>query len=141
MTQNYLVDSNLELFKESQNNVILFGEVGCGKTTLINILCGTKYEVKEGGYSCTRDIQFGRTPDNNIIIDFPGLNAAEEISKHLKIQKYILSIIPVRIICFVIKLNTRYDLLCKAAFQMYKIFHEYKNNIIIIITFTERITK
>ena len=121
MTQNYLVDSNLELIKESQNNIILFGEVGCGKTTLINILCGTKYEVKEGGYSCTRDIQYGITPENNIIVDFPGLNAAEEISKHLKIQKYILSVIPVRIICFVIKLNTRYDALCKAAFQMYNI--------------------
>lgn len=122
-----MIDRNLNKIKRSHNNLILFGEVGCGKTTLLNKLCGTNYETREGGYSCTRDIQYGLTDDKNaIIIDCPGLNAAEEITQHLKIQKYILSVIPVRIICFVIKYCERYDLLLKAASRMFKIFHEHK---------------
>lgn len=138
MIENYLFDKNLDMIKKCQNNIILFGEVGSGKTTLINKLCGTNYKVQEGGYSCTRVIQFGRSQLNDIIIDCPGLNAAEEISKHLNTQKFLLSVFSVRLICFVIKLSTRYDPLCQAAFQMYKIFHEHKNNIVIIITFSER---
>lgn len=140
MIQNYLVDKSLDIIKKNQNNIILFGEVGSGKTTLINKLCDTKYTVKEGGYSCTRDIQFGFSPTHDIIIDCPGLNAAEEISRHLKTQKFILSVISVKIICFVIKLYTRYDLLLKTTIQMLKIFHEHRNNIVIIITFSERIS-
>ena len=140
MEQNYSVYINIDKVKKSQNNIILFGEVGSGKTTLINKLCNTKYKVEEGGYSCTRDNQFGYTPTHDIVIDCPGLNAAEEISRHLNTQKFILSIIPVKIICFVVKLYTRYDLIFKAVVQMYKIFHEHKNNIVIIITFSEKLS-
>ena len=139
--KNFRVDRSLDIIKNSKNNIILFGEVGSGKTTLINKLCDTKFKVMEGGYSCTRDIQFGYSKTNDIIIDCPGLNAAEEISRHLKIQKFILSVIPVKIICFVIKLNNRYDLLYQSALQMIKIFYEHKNNIVVIITFAEKITQ
>lgn len=139
MSQNYLVDRDLRKLKKSKNNVILFGEVGNGKTTLINKLCGTVYEVREGGYSCTREIQYGLSKDRNIIIDCPGLNAAEDIVQHLKVQKFILSVIPIRIICFVIKLSTRYDLLLRAASRMLKIFYRHKDNISIIITFCEEL--
>ena len=139
--KNFRVDRSLDIIKNSKNNIILFGEVGSGKTTLINKLCDTKFKVMEGGYSCTRDIQFGYSKTNDIIIDCPGLNAAEEISRHLKIQKFILSVIPVKIICFVIKLNNRYDLLYQSALQMIKIFYEHKKNIVVIITFAEKITQ
>ena len=139
MSQNYLVDRDLRILKRSKNNVILFGEVGSGKTTLINKLCGTVYEVREGGYSCTREMQYGLSKDSNIIIDCPGLNAAEDIVQHLKVQKFVLSVIPIRIICFVIKLSTRYDLLLKAASRMFKIFYRHKDNISIIITFCEEL--
>ena len=77
--KNFRVDRSLDIIKNSKNNIILFGEVGSGKTTLINKLCDTKFKVMEGGYSCTRDIQFGYSKTNDIIIDCPGLNAAEEI--------------------------------------------------------------
>ena len=139
--QNFRVDRCLDIIKNGKNNIILFGEVGSGKTSLINKLCGTKFKVMEGGYSCTRDIQFGYSKTNDIIIDCPGLNAAEEISRHLKIQKFILSVIPVKIICFVIKLNDRYDLLYQSALQMIKIFYEHKKNIVVVITFAEKITQ
>ena len=134
-----MIDRDLNKLKKSKNNLILFGEVGSGKTTLLNKLCGTNYEIREGGYSCTRDIQYAFTEDKNIIIDCPGLNAAEDIIQHLKIQKYILSVIPIRIICFVIKYSTRYDLLLKNATRMLRIFNEHRKNIAIIITFSEKL--
>jgi hypothetical protein len=135
-----MLDRGLNKIKRSSNNLILFGEVGSGKTTLLNKLCGTNYEAREGGYSCTRDIQHALSKDKkNIIVDCPGLNAAEDITQHLKVQKFILSIIPIRIIGFVIKYSERYDLLIRAAARMFRIFHEHKNNIAIIITFSEEL--
>ena len=139
MTDEYKVDKNFELIKRSENNIILFGEVGTGKTTIINKLCGVDFLTKEAGFSCTREVQFAFTSDKtSIIIDFPGLSAAEDVVKHLKIQKTTLSVIPVRIICFLIKYD-RYDLIQKKAVQMLKIFYEHKDNICIIITFSENI--
>jgi GTP-binding protein EngB required for normal cell division len=137
MTDEYRVDKNFDIIKRSENNIILFGEVGTGKTTIINKLCEVNLLTKGGGYSCTRDVQFATTKDNNLIIDFPGLSAAEEVVRHLKIQKSTLSVIPVRIICFIIKYD-RYDLIQKKAVQMLKIFFEHKDNICIIITFSEK---
>lgn len=100
MTDEYLVVNNWWRIKHSNSNIILFGEVGCGKTTIINKLCDVDLLTKEGGFSCTRDAQFASTSDGSLIIDFPGLNAAEEVVRHLKIQKSTLSVIPVRIIAF-----------------------------------------
>lgn len=140
MTDEYLVNKNFEVVKRSENNIILFGSVGAGKTTLINKLCGIDLITKSDGFSCTRNVQFSHTPDGNIILDFPGLNAAEEIVKHLKVQKSTLSMIPARMICLVIKLSVRYDDMVKSAIQMVKIFYENKDNITIIITNCEDIT-
>ena len=139
MTEEYLLEKNFERVKRSKNNIILFGEVGSGKTTIINKLCSVNLLTKEGGYSCTRDVQFASTNDNSLIIDFPGLSAAEEVVKHLKVQKSTLSVIPVRIICFIIRFERRYDTIQKIALQMLKIFYEHKENICIIITFSENI--
>ena len=140
MTDEFLVSKNFEEIKSSSNNIILFGSVGAGKTTLINKLCKIDLLTKEDGFSCTRDVQYSKTPDGNLIIDFPGLNAAEEIVKHLKIQKSTLSSIPARMICLVIKLTARYDDIIKSALQMVKIFYENRDNITIIITNSENIT-
>lgn len=140
MTDEYLVRKNFDQVKNSENNIILFGSVGAGKTTLINKLCGIDLLTKAGGFSCTRDVQFAFDPNGNIIIDFPGLNAAEEIVKHLKIQKSCLSSIPARMICLVIKFSVRYDDIIKSALQMVKIFYENRDNILVIITNSENVT-
>ena len=89
---------NLELIKGNDRNVILFGSIGVGKTTLLNKLCGKDFPTAVSGYSCTRDAQFARSlRGNNIIINF---------DKHLKAQRTVLSNIPVRLICFVLKFGT-----------------------------------
>ena len=38
MTEEYLVNKTFDEIKNSSNNIILLGSVGCGKTTLINKL-------------------------------------------------------------------------------------------------------
>jgi GTP-binding protein EngB required for normal cell division len=136
----FLVNENFDEIKSSTNNVILFGSVGNGKTTCINKICGCNLKTKNDGFSCTRDVQYCMAPDGSYYIDFPGLNAAEDIVKHLKVQKSCLSSIPARMICLVTKLTARYDDIVKALLQMVKIFIEYRSNIAIIITFCENIT-
>ena len=132
---------NLELIKSSDRNVILFGSIGVGKTTLLNKLCGKNFPSGSIGYSCTRDAQFARSlRGNNIIIDFPGLITVVDFAKHLKAQKTVLSNIPVRLICFVLKFGTRYDDLIKQFNQMFLMFRNYKNNVAVIITNTENMT-
>ena len=134
MTEEYLVNKTFDEIKNSSNNIILFGSVGCGKTTLINKLS------KNDGFSCTRDVQYCSTSDGSIIIDFPGLNAAEEIVKHLKIQSSTLSVIPAKMICLVTKLTTRYDDIVKDLHQMVRIFESNRDNLAVIVTFCEDLT-
>ena len=139
MTDEYLVNKNFDEIKNSSNNIILFGSVGNGKTTIINKLCNCNLITKNDGFSCTRDVQYCMAPDGSYYIDFPGLNSADDIVKHLKIQKSTLSIIPARMICLVIKLSKRYDDIIKSALQMVRIFAENRSNIAVIITFCEEI--
>lgn len=134
MTEEYLVNKTFDEIKNSSNNIILLGSVGCGKTTLINKLS------KNDGFSCTRDVQYCSTSDGSIIIDFPGLNAAEDIVKHLKIQSSTLSVIPAKMICLVTKLTTRYDDIVKDLHQMVRIFESNRDNLAIIVTFCEDLT-
>ena len=138
---SFSVSNHLYTIKQSENNIIMFGLVGHGKTTLLNKACGVEYETAESGFSCTRDAQFAYSINKNmIIIDFPGLNSTQDTVKHLKLQKNILKVIPVRMICFVIKYDKRYDHLINDLSQMLAIFYNYKNNITIIVTHSEECT-
>ena len=58
----------------------------------------------------------------------------------LKKQVTNLSLIPAKMICFVIKYYTRYDDILKSAVEMKRIFNSNINNIAIIISFCENIS-
>lgn len=75
------------------------------------------------------------------IIDFPGLNSTKDTINHLKIQKNTLKVIPVRMICFVIKFTSRYDTIIQDLSKMLSIFYNYKDNITIIVTHSEICTE
>ena len=137
-----LILEYLEEIKKGENNIVLFGSVGNGKTYLLNKACGEDYPAYGEGYSCTRNVQFALSKKYDMrIIDFPGLNAVTDIIGHLKIQKTALSAIPVRMICFVIKYSPRNDDFERELGQMLMIFQNYIENILIIITKTEEISK
>ena len=131
---------NLEDIRKGENNIVLFGSVGNGKTFLLNKLCGTSYPTADDGYSCTRTVQFAYSLNHNmVIIDFPGLNAVKDIVGHLKTQKTALSAIPIRMICFIIKYSSRNDDFERELSQMLYIFNSYTSNITIIISKSEKV--
>ena len=129
---------DIEEIKQSENNIVLFGSVGNGKTFLLNKICGTDYLTADNGYSCTRNIQIDYSLKYDMpIIDFPGLNAVQDIMLHLRIQKTTLSHIPVRLICFVIKYSPRNDDFERELGQMLSIFQNYIQNVMIFISKSE----
>ena len=128
------------VIKKSKKNVILFGTVGSGKTFLLNKLCDTNYLTAEEGFSCTRVVQHDFTQIHDmIIIDFPGLKASEDIIGHLSVQKRALSLIPVRMICFVLEYTQRFDTIFREVAELFSIFKKYLNNITIFITKSENV--
>ena len=132
--------NDLDEIKKSENNVVLFGSVGNGKTYLLNKACEANYLTADDGYSCTRNVQFEYSLRYDmVIIDFPGLNAVQDIMNHLRTQKTALSAIPVRMICFVIKYSPRNDDFERELGQMLLIFDKYLENVVIIITKSEDI--
>ena len=135
------VENNMELIKNSDKNVIFFGSVGAGKTTLTNVICGTDFATSESDFSLTRNVQFAKSikPNDCIAIDFPGLGSVKDQLNHFSIQQTTLSVIPVRMICFVVKWENRHDLLLENIQIMKQIFEDYKDNTVIIITHSEPI--
>ena len=135
---DFTLAKNYEIIKNSKKNIILFGSVGVGKTTLLNKICGSNFKTGDGCYSITREVQFYYTKKyDNIILDFPGLNSSVDVVAHLKAQKNALSVIPLIMICFIVKYDTRYDALIKSVSQMLMIFKDYRENICLIITNSE----
>ena len=129
-----------DILKRSKNNIVLFGPVGNGKTSLLNKLTGKSFEVANRGYSCTRTIQYYYSLIYDmVIIDFPGLNATKNIVEHLITQINTLSTIPVKMLCFVIKYTNRYDNMENEVNQMLDIFEDLIKNITIIITHSENV--
>lgn len=138
---DYSLSSGFETIKNSRNNIIFFGSVGTGKTTLLNKICGQNFDARDASFSVTREVQFAYTlKHNNIFLDFPGLNSSVDVVAHLKAQKNALSFIPLRMVCFVVRYTSRYDDLIKSISQMLMIFRKYINNICLIITNSENST-
>ena len=135
-------DSTLDdfkLLKSSERNAILFGEIVAGKTTLLNKICGKNFPTNDSIFSdsSTSCLQFAYSlKGNNIIIDSPEFNPFTYIDSTLE-RKDLLSKIPIRLICFVVKYDRH---ITKDQFDlMFLLFKRYINNICVIVTHTENI--
>ena len=139
MKHEFLDSINIDELNQSENNIILIGFGQNDTTTLQNKLC----DIKEEESSNTINVKFAKDPYQNIIIDIPSINEDKDtIVNRLKIQKYFFSsIIPIKMICLVIKFTRRYDDMVRDARYLIPIFDEYKQNISIIITNSENATK
>ena len=109
MKDENLIVKNIDEIKKSSNNIILFGSVGSGKTTIINKLCKCNFKTNNDSFICTKDVEYSKTHDESLIIDFPGLNSSDDRVMILRKQISNLSLIPAKMICLVIKFRTRYD--------------------------------
>ena len=100
-----------------------------------------EFATSESNFSLTRDVQFAKSikPNDCIAIDFPGLGSVKDQLNHFSIQQTTLSVIPVRMICFVIKWENRHDPILENIQIMKQIFEDYKDNTVIIITHSEPI--
>jgi len=132
---------NIDILKNSKNNIIFFGVVGSGKTFLINKLTNSSFKTEASGYSCTLKCQsafslFG----DMLLIDFPGLGSLKNIHQHVTAQQEILKIIPFKSICFIVKWDNRYDTMQKDINLLCEIFADHIKNVIIIITHTDSIS-
>ena len=131
----------IDEIKYCQKNIILIGSVGVGKTTFLNRICDSKFETSDGGYSCTKHIQYSFTQKHDlVIIDFPGLNATRDVGSHLKVQITALKNLSIKMICLMIQYSTRNDDFERELSKMLQMFDEYSQNITVIITKCEGIS-
>ena len=122
----------IELIMNSNINVIFFGYCGAGKTTLINKLCGSSFDVMNSTKEpyCAES----RKKGDFLAIDLPPLDSDKDQLSKYNIHKTILSSIPVRMICLIVKYEYRHDTMLQQMNSLKKNFEEYLDNTLIIIT-------
>ena len=124
--------------KTSRKNIVLLGEVGSGKTTLMNKLTGADFQTGRDCTSVTSDVQICSSLDySSIIFDFPGFKVLDDIIPVFKVQYKTLRNIPIRGICFVVERRDRPELIVDSLIGLKETFEDYCKNIIIIITKTD----
>ena len=124
--------------KNSRKNIVLLGEVGSGKTTLMNKLTGADFQTGRDCTSVTSDVQICSSLDySSIIFDFPGFKVLNDIIPVFKVQYKTLRNIPIRGICFVVERRDRPELIVDSLIGLKETFEDYCKNIIIIITKTD----
>lgn len=131
---------NYEEIVNSKNNIILLGEVGAGKTTLLNKLVRGDFKTGKDCRSITNEVQICASIDReNIIFDFPGFKALDNIISIFKVQYRTLRNIPIKAICFVVERRDRPELIVDSLIGLKETFDDYTENIIIIITKTDEL--
>jgi GTPase SAR1 family protein len=136
--KRYSILYNYGAIKNSENNIVLLGEVGSGKTTIINKLAHSDFETGNDCKSVTSEVQIVSSTDHrNIIFDFPGFKVMDDFIPIFEVQYRTLKNIPIKTICFVVERRDRLDLIADSLISLKETFDEYIDNIIVIITKTE----
>ena len=89
---------------------VLIGDVGTGKSTIVEKLCGVQNRSFNSSVSFTRESKLFRTPDHRLIIsDTPGTNAMrDKLAQNCQVA-VALNYAPVSKILIVVKADTRMD--------------------------------
>eukprot|EP01087_Luapelamoeba_hula_P018467 TRINITY_DN5949_c0_g1_i1.p1 TRINITY_DN5949_c0_g1~~TRINITY_DN5949_c0_g1_i1.p1 ORF type:complete len:575 (-),score=61.72 TRINITY_DN5949_c0_g1_i1:45-1736(-) len=117
------------------NNALVFGAVGTGKTTILNLLTGHQFQTASSGYSCTRELQKAICEYRPFrVLDFPGTDAAKDVVKHVQIQAAALKANHFRVICLVHKMTDRFDDIMHRLSKVFRLFRHHVRNIVVILT-------
>lgn len=136
--KHFYILFNYAEIKHSKKNIVLLGEVGSGKTTLMNKLTGADFKTGKNCTSVTSEVQICSSLDyNSVIFDFPGFKVLDDIIPVFKAQYKTLRNIPIRGICFIIERRDRPELIVDSLIGLQETFDDYSKNIIIIITKTD----
>ena len=89
----------------ASRSVAIFGEIGAGKSALLNKICGTRHASSSGAKSCTKVLEHGTCLkyDDLVVIGGPGFGSADEVAAHLAAQKMALELMPLSGVYCVVK--------------------------------------
>jgi len=136
--KKYNIIFNYEEIKNSKSNIILLGEVGSGKTTIMNKLTDAKFETGKNRTSVTNEVQIcGSIDYRYIIFDFPGFKVQDDIIPIFKVQYRTIRNIPIKSICFIVERRDRPELIVDSLIGLKETFDDYCDNVIIIVTKTD----
>ncbi|UJR11359.1 hypothetical protein I4U23_015540 [Adineta vaga] len=116
---------------------VVMGRTGCGKTTLVNKLCGTDHQSGAGAGSVTRelyrnDVVHGKHPF--LIIDTPGTNSSSETYKHAYLLRAALTATKINTIFIVTKYDCRFDTMLESCYEVERPVFDYDRKIVVIIS-------
>ena len=116
---------------------ILMGRTGSGKSTLVNMLCGTKHQCGAGSGSITRnlfrnDVNCGENSFS--LIDTPGTNSQSETYKHAYLLKQGLTATPINTIFILTKYESRFDTMLEYYYESEQPVYNYERKIVLMIS-------
>ena len=116
---------------------VILGKIGVGKTTLFNLLCGTKHLAEEARGSQTQNLYFhsvscGNYPFN--MIDTPGINSKNDTYKHAVLIRESLTAKKINTIFIILKYETRYEEIFDNFLEIQELVYKYNQKIVIMIS-------
>ncbi|CAF2189719.1 unnamed protein product [Rotaria magnacalcarata] len=116
---------------------IMMGRISTGKTTLVNLLCGTQHEVGEGEGSFTRNLFLNDTSCGNnafSLIDTPGTNSSSETYKHAILLRADLTATKINTIFIIIEYHCRFDNMIDNYYEVEQLVYNYVNKVVVLIS-------
>jgi small GTP-binding protein len=115
----------------------IMGNIGVGKTTLFNSLCGTQHIAEESEGSLTQNLYFHSVSLGNFafnLIDTPGFNSLFSRRK-LSIQiRHSLTTKELNTIFVILPFQSRYQLMLQEFFEIERIITKFNEKIVIMIS-------
>ena len=117
---------------------IIIGPCGHGKTTLLNKVCGVRYNAGQSQYSLSRDIVQEESkkiyPIPFIIIDSPGTTSSTEKYMHAAYLKEALTIKPINTAFITVKYEPRLQDMINSCKRQSLVIDGYEQKIVFLVT-------
>jgi len=119
---------------------VLMGQIGVGKTTLLNLICGTNREAGAARDSMTRHLFLSSTNSGASfeLFDTPGVNSRIKTYDHIFLLKEALTARPVNTIFIVLKYDSRFDNILDNLLKVQEAVYNYESKIVVMISHWEQ---